>query len=80
LTASLDDATLSPYHEGLLRAFGESADERGIGDGWKSHRRLRALLGVDGTGPSTPARLPDALVAAWRSKTRALAGAPGAPA
>lgn len=80
LTASLDDATLSPYHEGLLRAFGESADERGIGDGWKSHRRLRALLGVDGTGPSTPARLPDALVAAWRSKARALAGAPGAPA
>ncbi len=74
LTASLDDATLSPYHEGLLRAFGESADERGVGDGWKSHRRLRTLLGVDGTGPSTPARLPDALVAAWRSRSR------GAPA
>ncbi len=76
LTAGLDDAALSPYHEGLLRAFGESADERGVGDGWKSHRRLRALLGVDGTGPSTPARLPDALVAAWRSRTRAQTSAP----
>jgi hypothetical protein len=80
LVAALDDAALSPYHEGLLRAFGEAADDAGMDgaihpplDGsWKSHRRLRLLLGMDGTGPSTPARLPDALVAAWRSRTRAL--------
>ncbi len=70
LSTALDDDALAPYHEGLLRAFGESADSAGVGDAWKSHRRLRAQLGVDGTGPSTPARLPDALVAAWRSRAR----------
>jgi len=70
LVAALDDEALAPYHEGLLRAFGEAADEARVEGGWKSHRRLRLLLGVDGTGPSTPARLPDALVAAWRSRVR----------
>ncbi len=70
LVTALDDPALAPYHEGLLRAFGESADAAGVEGGWKSHRRLRLLLGVDGTGPSTPARLPDALVAAWRSRER----------
>jgi len=70
LVAALEDDELAPYHEGLLRAFGESADAVGVTGGWKSHRRLRLLLGVDGTGPSTPARLPDALVAAWRSRGR----------
>jgi len=70
LADALEDEALSPYHEGLLRAFGESADERQVGDAWKSHRRLRSLLGVDGTGPSTPARLPDALVATWRTRNR----------
>ena len=70
LVAALDDDALAPYHEGLLRAFGEAADLAGVEGGWKSHRRLRTLLGVDGTGPSTPARLPDALVAAWRSRAR----------
>ncbi len=72
LSAALDDQALAPYHEGLLRAFGESADSAGVGNAWKSHRRLRVQLGVDGTGPSTPARLPDALVAAWRSRSRQL--------
>ena len=70
LVAALDDEGMTPYHEGLLRAFGEAADEAAVEGTWKSHRRLRLLLGVDGTGPSTPARLPDALVAAWRSRTR----------
>ncbi len=68
LAAALEDATLAPYHEGLLRAFGEVAEEADGSDAWKRHRRLRELLGVDGTGPSTPARLPDALVASWRSR------------
>ncbi len=71
LVLVLDDASLLPYHEGVLRAFGESADDHQSGDGWKKHRRLRALLGLDGTGPSTPARLPDALIAAWRARGRA---------
>lgn len=68
LCRGLEDSRLSPFHEGLLRAFGEGAhgsDEQG----WRRHRRLRSLLGMNGTGPSTPARLPDALVAAWRSRT-----------
>lgn len=73
LAESLEEPALVPYHEGLLRTFGESADQRQVGDGWKSHRRLRALLGLDGTGPSTPARLPDALVSAWRARNRAAA-------
>lgn len=70
LADALDDPALAPYHEGLLRAFGEAADDGQAGGVWKRHRRLRLLLGVDGTGPSTPARLPDALVAAWRSRSR----------
>lgn len=70
LADALDDPALAPYHEGLLRAFGEAADDAKLADDWKRHRRLRLLLGVDGTGPSTPARLPDALVAAWRSRGR----------
>ena len=68
LARALEDDTLTPYHEGLLRAFGEMAEDTGITDAWRRHHRLRALLGLDGTGPSTPARLPDALVASWRSR------------
>lgn len=70
LADALTDPHLSLHHEGLLRAFGEAADESAVEGAWKSHRRLRLLLGVDGTGPSTPARLPDALVAAWRSRNQ----------
>lgn len=70
LALVLEDGSLLPYHEGVLRAFGEAADDHASGDGWKKHRRLRALLRLDGTGPSTPARLPDALVAAWRARNR----------
>lgn len=75
LADALENPDLAAHHEDLLRAFGEAADallpetaQELRGGGWKSHRRLRVLLGVDGTGPSTPARLPDALVAAWRSR------------
>ena len=70
LCSGLEDQRLTPFHEGLLRAFGESANAFG-GDDWRRHRRLRSVLGINGTGPSTPARLPDALVAAWRSRTTA---------
>ena len=65
----LDDGALAPFHEAALRAFGEAAELLGRDGGWKRHRHLRTLLGVNGTGPSTPARLPDALVAAWRSRS-----------
>ena len=68
----LDDERLAPFHEPALRAFGEAAELLGPDGAWKRHRHLRTLLGVNGTGPSTPARLPDALVAAWRSRTAAV--------
>lgn len=68
LAKVLEDPTLAPYHEGSLRAFGEVAEDTGVTDAWKRHHRLRSLLGLDGTGPTTPARLPDALVASWRSR------------
>lgn len=71
LAAVLEDGALQHYHEGVLRAFGEAADVHRSDGGWRKNRRLRALLGLDGTGPSTPARLPDALVAAWRARARA---------
>jgi len=70
LTRSLADERLAPFHEGVLRVFGEAA-EREADQSWKRHRKLRAVLGIGGTGPSTPARLPDALVAAWRTRTAA---------
>lgn len=66
LSEALEDERLAPFHEGLLRAFGEIADV--YGQAWRRHRGLRSLLGINGTGPSTPARLPDALVAAWRER------------
>jgi len=66
---ALDDPRLAPFHEAALRAFGEAAESLGRDGIWKRHRHLRTLLGVNGTGPSTPARLPDALVAAWRSRS-----------
>ena len=66
---ALDDPRLAPFHEAALRAFGEAAESLARDGAWKRHRHLRTLLGVNGTGPSTPARLPDALVAAWRSRS-----------
>lgn len=67
---ALSDQRLAPFHEGVLRAFGEAA-ELEADQSWKRHRPLRAVLGISGTGPSTPARLPDALVAAWRTRNAA---------
>lgn len=66
LSHALEDDDLAPFHEGILRAFGEIADAGGRD--WRQHRRLRSVLGLNGTGPSTPARLPDALVALWRER------------
>jgi len=73
LSMALTDQRLSRFHEGVLRVFGEAA-EAVKDQSWKRHRGLRAVLGIGGAGASTPARLPDALVAAWR--TRAAATAP----
>lgn len=73
LCDALETLDLAPFHEDLLRAFGASAEVLDQGAAWLKQRRVRALLGVNGTGPSTPARLPDALVAAWRSRHTAVA-------
>ena len=67
---ALSDPRLAPFHEGVLRVFGEAA-ELEADQSWKRHRPLRAVLGISGTGPTTPARLPDALVAAWRTRNAA---------
>lgn len=70
LSTALSDARLSPFHEGVLRVFGEAAEAE-ADQSWKRHRRLRAVLGIGGAGTTTPARLPDALVAAWRTRAAA---------
>lgn len=70
LSTALSDPRLSPFHEGVLRVFGEAA-EAVADQSWKRHRRLRAVLGIGGAGTATPARLPDALVAAWRTRAAA---------
>lgn len=68
LCDALEDENLRLFHEDLLRTFGATVETLRPGPGWLRHRRLRSLIGINGTGPSTPARLPDALVAAWRSR------------
>ncbi len=68
LCDALETSDLEHFHEDLLRAFGTTAEALAVGGAWLRQRRVRSLLGVNGTGPSTPARLPDALVAAWRSR------------
>lgn len=74
LASALEDANLSAYHEGLLRAFGEGAERLAAGNGaWRRHARLGALLGLEDRPDVGPARLPDALVARWRSRHRDLA-------
>lgn len=67
LSKALNTAYLVHYHEGLLRTFGNAIEANGSPNAWKQHRELRQLLRVDGTGPTTPTRLPDALVAGWRA-------------
>lgn len=68
LCDALEAPDLARFHEDILRAFGASAEVLDPNAAWLKQRRVRTLLGVNGTGPSTPARLPDALVAAWRSR------------
>jgi len=71
LAVALEDADLAAYHEGLLRAFGEAAERMPADDGaWRSHARLRVLLGLGERPDVGPARLPDALVARWRDRQR----------
>jgi len=69
LALALEDADLTAYHEGLLRAFGEGAERMPASDGaWRAHARLGALLGLEERLDAGPSRLPDALVARWRSR------------
>lgn len=70
LSGALTDERLAPFHEGVLRVFGEAA-ESVSDESWKRHARLRTVLGIGSAGKKTPARLPDALVAAWRTRAAA---------
>lgn len=56
------------HHEALLRVFGTTIEALDAAESWKQHRELQQLLRVDGTGTSTPMRLPDALVAGWKAR------------
>lgn len=72
LARALADPTMAPFHEGLLRSFGETAEQADVtGSAWLDHPPLTVLLG----SPSDPAdllttRLPDMLVARWRERYR----------
>ncbi len=67
LVSSLDNAQLRPYHEALLRCFGEAV-ESDVAAPWLQHKRLRQRLSLNGQHSldSTTVRLPDALVVRWR--------------
>ena len=56
------------HHEALLRVFGSTIEHANATESWRQHRELQQLLRVDGTGASTPMRLPDALVAGWKAR------------
>jgi tetratricopeptide (TPR) repeat protein len=64
LARGLDRPELRPYHEALLRQFGEAVEGRGR-DAWAGSRELSTLLNLDGPLEVGPLRLPDALAARW---------------
>lgn len=64
LAAALREEALRPYHEALLRVYGEAAERAG-GRGWLEHPALRDELGLPLPETSARVRLPDALVARW---------------
>lgn len=70
LAAALADTALAPFHESLLRAFGEAAEAAELATGaWLEHPPLKGLLGATGdAGDLASSRLPDMLVARWRER------------
>jgi tetratricopeptide (TPR) repeat protein len=68
LLDSLKAAPLAAYHEVLLRAFGEAAEQLPDADClWSKERRLAELVPIE-AGDRRNVRLPDALIARWRQR------------
>ena len=64
LVWALNAPLLKPYHEPLLRAFGEAAEA--TPQDWACYGELRERLTLTDGGLESDLRLPDALVAWWR--------------
>ena len=64
LIQALDNLSLRPYHEAIIRAYGD-AIESSLELGWLEHPGVRHYLQLDGTLPEQSVRLPDALVSHW---------------
>lgn len=65
LLAVLDNLHLAPYHETLLRAFGE-AIEGSTDVGWLDYPPLSQRLELNALETSGRVRLPDALITRWQ--------------
>ena len=68
LLASLEPGPLAPYHEALLRVFGEAVELLPNSERLSNEQRLAQLLPL----PTSPGslRLPDELVLRWRQQRR----------
>jgi tetratricopeptide (TPR) repeat protein len=64
LARGLDRADLRPYHDALLRQFGEAVEARGLRS-WVRSRELATVLRLGGPVDVGPLRLADALAAHW---------------
>lgn len=64
LARGLDRTDLRPYHDALLRQFGEAVEARGLGT-WTRSRALATTLRLDEPLAVGPLRLADALAAHW---------------
>ncbi len=64
LVTALDTPLLTPYHDALLRAFGEAAEA--VPRGWACYGGLRERLALTDSALESSLRPPDALVAWWR--------------
>jgi tetratricopeptide (TPR) repeat protein len=64
LVQALDTPSLRPYHEAVLRAYGDAV-ESSLELGWLEHSGVRHYLQLDGNLPDQSVRLPDALVSHW---------------
>jgi tetratricopeptide (TPR) repeat protein len=76
LARGLGRPELRPYHDALLRQFGEAVEARGMAS-WARTGALATLLKLEGPLEVGPLRLADALAAHW---ARLADAAPAAPA
>jgi tetratricopeptide (TPR) repeat protein len=69
LLCALEQTSLSPYHETLLRAFGEAVEDD-LEAGWLDYAPLRRRLNLSclELPQQSFVRLPDALLACWQAR------------